>query len=371
VKITEQFRRKKWIPTFAALVFVAVTVSLLVWLSRSSEPRYQGRPIGVWWDDWYPAHSNQVARAQTPEELNTMVQSLGTKALPTYLKWIDYQPPRSWYSNFSSWLGRKSSGRVRLPQPKDRSVPAYACIKALGPAAAPLIPDLTRVALEGYRPAQAVACLAAIGPTAIPALSNVVALNTSRSATWLALWWLGNFGTNARSVAPLLHRLANDPSANALIVRHGLHALAEIEPDWSAVGPLLLAKLEQTDGFSGAASGAATGLARLKPHSVPGLLKAVTNAHQPIRIAAAAALRVELLPNSQFRFAQLHADFARMHWSIESSFKAGPEYVEMQRVLRPYLTDTNAEIRIAATNALAYFNRNNSQTNHSPEEPRP
>jgi hypothetical protein len=346
-------------------MMAAVFLSLLAgWLWRSSEPRYQGQQLSAWWSQWEQLpKTTRAEKLAAQKQLDAMAQSVGTNALPTYLRWLDRGRPHQWHAQLRGWIERTSRGRLLLPERKDRSERAYLCIKVLGSNAAPIIPDLTRLACSEPSSRYAVWCLAAIGPTAVPGLSNVIALTPSNAARLSAVRALGVLGTNARPVAPLLEEIIqqNDPNMNGMVMLFTMSALAEIAPDWSAVMPLLVARLEHTNGYLGAAMG----LARLKPHSVVFLLQAVTNEHPENRMAAASALEVDPSTALESRFLSFDSDFLKIHSSLYGDALADRESERITPIVQRYLADTNAVVRVAASNALMFFT--GSATNQSSE----
>ena len=331
------------------------------WWLRPAELRYQGEPLSAWWSRWEQLPKTTPAeKLKAQKQLETMALSLGPNAFPTYLQWLDHGRPLRWHVRLSSWVERTSAGRFLLPERKDRSDWAYLSIDALGSNAAPIIPDLTRLACSEPSSRFAARCLAAIGPTAVPGLSNVVALTPSHSTRLSAVIALGKMGTNARPVAPLLVEIIQRPdtNANGMVVLFTISALAEMAPEWPGLVPLLTTSLERTNGYLGAAMG----LARLKPNSIVPLLQAVTNARPEIRVAATAALEVEVDPqtDSDSRFMSVDSDFIKISSRLHLDALLGRECEQIKPIVQGYLADTNAAIRVAASNALVWLDNFNA-----------
>src|SRR3954451_9075699 len=77
-------KRKLWF----LLAFV-LPIALLAgyFLFRPTEPSYRGRPLKEWISD-YRDRSADFTRS----EIDEAVQSMGTKAIPFLLKWMDFEP---------------------------------------------------------------------------------------------------------------------------------------------------------------------------------------------------------------------------------------------------------------------------------------
>jgi hypothetical protein len=84
-------KRRLILLTLALLAAFALTI--LLWPGER-EPEYQGRKLS-WFVERYSPHADlfpEAAERNAP--LVSAVQQIGTNAIPTLLKWIDYEPPK-------------------------------------------------------------------------------------------------------------------------------------------------------------------------------------------------------------------------------------------------------------------------------------
>ena len=77
-------RRSRLLLAVVVAIFVIVTALLLV-RSRFGGPSYGGRSLAEWVKDYGRRDSNQLLAAEA-------IRAIGTNALPSLLKWLDYQP---------------------------------------------------------------------------------------------------------------------------------------------------------------------------------------------------------------------------------------------------------------------------------------
>src|SRR6266481_2459153 len=76
---------------FVLLICVAAALALITFLSRDSEPRYQGRSLSQWYVLW----TKSADKAQAAEAASA-IREIGTNALPTLLERLksQYSPGR-------------------------------------------------------------------------------------------------------------------------------------------------------------------------------------------------------------------------------------------------------------------------------------
>ena len=163
--------RSPAIVVFALLLLGAI---VLFW-AFSSEPVYKGRGLSSWLKDLNPPRG---ARAGLRDEAVEAIQHIGAEALPILSETFNAQDSK-WKVAAMSLLARQSLFPVRwLPAPQ-RRLNALFGIEALGPAAAPLVPELILV-LNGTntpaRPlaAQALGAIDAAHHMTVPVLANAL-----------------------------------------------------------------------------------------------------------------------------------------------------------------------------------------------------
>jgi hypothetical protein len=152
---------------------VLAVVTVLVWPGEK-EPEYQGKRLSEWM---------QVAGGSLPETAEHKAQRaeairhMGTNSLPWLLRWIEFEPP--------VWRERYRGTLSRLPQPIARRLwngdrladKATWAFTVLGPAAAPAVPELSRIVTDPSKGAGrycATYALAGIGKEGLPALLAVL-----------------------------------------------------------------------------------------------------------------------------------------------------------------------------------------------------
>ena len=75
-----------WKPrTFLLFLGALVLLGLLIFvLVKPNEPSYAGHTLSYW--------LNAPASAEQPDEAVRAIQAIGTNAIPTLLRWINYEP---------------------------------------------------------------------------------------------------------------------------------------------------------------------------------------------------------------------------------------------------------------------------------------
>lgn len=337
-----------------ALLVVAAMLAAIVWALRPREPVYQGKRLSVWLEELVvqkEGESLDDVSARLPMFTN-VVRSLGTDALPQYLKWLSDVPrPPGLADKVDQALGGLSRGRLHLPQRSHQCWKAERSLEVLGSAAAPAIPNLLQLLTDPDAGWVAARCLVFIGPAALPALSNTV-MTTSGDARRHAITALADLGPVAQPAAPLLLHLVR---SNPPLADYALRALAEVETNATALLPLLIERLADTN----TACGAAYGLSCLGRPGLPALLQALTAREAVIRHAAGAGL---LPPVQSWTEARNKGDrnLASYSRSFDLYVALIPRFTASDaenpgapvQALRRYASDPAPAIRDAASNAL-------------------
>jgi hypothetical protein len=345
---------KKRLLTLAVLIAaVGVFALLVVWFSYSSEPRYEGKRLTQWWDELEQPADDTDSEHEILARITNMVLGFGSKALPFYVESLNYRPSPDWYENLSRWVSSKSGHRLRLAERQDRTADASYCIQILGPAAAPIIPDLVILTSNKFSGDEVLRALAGIGPAAFPALSNLMATASDRDIRAKALQITGNMGPGAQPMTPLLHRWIRryeSTGTGGPLASLSLKLLTEIETNRSLVMPLLVKSLADTN----TAPGAAFSLARTGADGMPLLFEAVTNQVRHICIAAVAALEMEItMPiGLKIPFDRISSRHDGRLSSFHYSTSLGQK---IESVLLRYSAASNEQYRVAANLALDHF----------------
>jgi hypothetical protein len=222
----------------AAVCLAAVVVAFVVWPGER-EPEYQGRKLSEWLEPYNDVGDDEARVAA--------IKHIGTNALPFLLSWMQYEPP-PWRESIYRHLyklpkiARKDlTYRVLLGKGELRLRAVVRGFEALGPEAAPAVPELARILSRtkstgtGYR---ATFALASIGEEGLPALTNALA-DPHCANRYYAAEAIGSIGDKARAAVPALLLVLNDPDpvvrdAATLALRQ---VAPELEPEEDAAPP--------------------------------------------------------------------------------------------------------------------------------------
>lgn len=287
-----------------AVIVVVAAAGVIAYLARENELVYQGRSLSAWFRLWADSSRAEDAteREHQAEEAAHAIRQIGTNAIPTLLRWLSYEPPRT--QSGASWLAHKVPAplfdRIVGPLlfgPGERAGSATSIFVILGQRASPAVPDLTVMLQATNKPfmtRNAAWCLAAIGDEGLPALTAALA-NPQLSGCRDAAYVLGingpfKFGTNVVSAVPLLARCASDkdPELAAAAVK----ALGRIgQAPGIALPAITNALLSPSSGTRREAIHALSRFAGEKGRVVPALLPALTDTNLFVRFAASNLLQ--------------------------------------------------------------------------------
>jgi hypothetical protein len=285
----------------AAGACVALGVGIWFAFSHEAEPRYKGRKLRDWClqaDAWPVLAVGQVS-VDEAREAREAIRHIGPKALPWLISWLQSEtlPWERWVKNLPpNRHTRKLQEYFRLTAMR-RHAAGYTGLRALGPDAAPVLPELMQIILTRtnmYYPLDPISVVHAIGE---PAWPQVIALldspNSQRRRAVLPAF-------DARS---LLSPQLGNQAARALVRCAG-------DPD------------------------------TIIAHWAVKELSVASRAESPCRDLALAALTNVLAdPRDRVRIE-----------ALTSVMQFGPELDAAVPALKPLLDDPNAEIRDLATN---------------------
>ena len=282
------------------LVLLAVCAAALAWVVRPGErePSYRGRTLSEW-VSLYALHPND-------REAGEAIRQIGTNALPSLLKWIEYEEP-GWRARLKDWLDDLHCGvrdnlvlhRLVEGAAGARAGSAVMGFEALGDKAWPAVAGLTRImynakstcvwhnaryALDNM-PGDTVLLLAR-------GLTDKSADTRASVAAYLSSCFVEfpkeSFLDPAPAV-PLLVRAMNDP--NPRVVAAAAISLGRLAVRADLSVPALTNKLSSpTDEIRIAAACALAGFQGQAHAAVPSLVRALSDVSAAVRVAVTNAL---------------------------------------------------------------------------------
>ena len=213
-------RPKRRTITIAVLLCAAVAVAVVTINSRDDELRYKGKRLS----EWLALYQSDVYGQQSPEfaQAEEAVRSIGTNALPYYLKWIRYEPP-AWrqrlmrYLPTRVWDNETFQGLIESGDSKRASL-AFLGLGMLGTNALAALPELQLMMKDGRAPrtsSRAILALGSMGESAIPTLRAALQDKNQTNRTQIVFSFrlmAIESGTNA-CLPYLLEALTNDNAA--------------------------------------------------------------------------------------------------------------------------------------------------------------
>ncbi|HEX5219790.1 MAG TPA: hypothetical protein VFZ59_09505 [Verrucomicrobiae bacterium] len=185
-----------------AVVLLVVALRLVSLLLPPNVPKYQGRYLSDWMDD-YPLRGTNFAQHSATREA---VQQIGTNAVPIFVKWLGTETP-AWKKfvrrrvpmrflqsegYLSDWLGAQDAKRVGL---------GMSGISILGTNSASAVPELERLLrnrTDPYAVFMTIHALAGIGGESVPVLKAAFADPTQPQRAPI-LWCLRRLSFNGHS----------------------------------------------------------------------------------------------------------------------------------------------------------------------------
>ena len=148
-----------------ALVLLGLLIFVLV---KPNEPSYAGHTLSYW--------LNAPASAEQPDEAVRALQAIGTNAIPTLLRWINYEPT-PWKMKLASVPIVYRHGWARTLRNGPGSARAIKAFALLSTNLTPAIPELVKLMKDRTRPRTAVAAtyaLGCLGQSALPYLAQAL-----------------------------------------------------------------------------------------------------------------------------------------------------------------------------------------------------
>jgi peptidoglycan/xylan/chitin deacetylase (PgdA/CDA1 family) len=233
----------------------AVFVLALVLSLRPREPRYEGKRLGEWVEQY--ALATQTSDAREQDEAAEALRRIGPAALRVFLEDLQAKDP-AWKKELAAWASDKVSLKLDATLAGHRVEMAGWGFSALGRAAEPALPKLSALVFSGDL------------EVAQNAMSAVLAIG------------------GEQAVAICIGALTN---ANADLRNNAAVILAAMRSDARPAIPALLGALEQGDGSLRRLAARALGEIACDPETVvPALDRALRDMDSRVRSSAAFAL---------------------------------------------------------------------------------
>jgi len=264
-------------------VLIAVAAGVvLFWPRGPKEPVYQGKKLSQWLEGTLPARSTDEFHAA-----EKAVQAIGTNALPWLMFEFTRRDPK-WIAATRSWLADQRWTGERISTERDRMWLAANGLYLLGPAIAPVLPELSEYLGDEQRGDAVAQVLSAAKEDALPYVWTATT-STNIGIAVDALSCLGLAASQTEAAIPLLIqilRTTNHPQRQ--LAAHWLR-YARLGQDLAV--PALIEAL--ADGDPSVRWTAASSLGGLAPDSkaaVPNLRRLVGDPNSRVREFASNAL---------------------------------------------------------------------------------
>lgn len=210
-------------------------------------PRYEGRSLRFW-ISIYGAKGYQHQTTPEQDAAALAIRAIGTNALPYLLKWIDHQPGKlnlylqAKIKMLPAWLFRRPLNWF-LKSPDERRSHAIIAFEALGPMAAPAVPELNRLACRTNGPGpnrRVLRALGCIGAPAMPAVLDFVT-NSPFSMATSAFVPFDRLGTNALPLITFFANQLGSSNLNSAILSANYLGIMRIAPEQTV--PALISSL--------------------------------------------------------------------------------------------------------------------------------
>ena len=180
------------------MVLLALAGTALWWLSRSSEPSYNGKSLTQWLDDY-----NQAPNLELTAPASEAIRAMGTNCLPYLLAHVRHHDS-AFRDKLMRMLGKQRFISLPFSPGYPYSSASVLALYALGGRAAPIFPDLLRLSENPDTCYVGGMCLLATGTNGLPTLAIVcrstnvvvrvqaalmIALMRSMGSPWFSWGW--------------------------------------------------------------------------------------------------------------------------------------------------------------------------------------
>ncbi len=151
----------------ALLVPLAMAIVAGLWWFWHPKPRFHGKDLDGWLEEF-----NRAGRLDKTGDASEAIRAMGTNALPYLIGYVRHQESHAKLNVYRfAWRHHF----VWLPAPRVDPLlgPSFLALKALGPSAAPAIPEFVRMFENPATSARGGLALYMIGPASVPAFRRV------------------------------------------------------------------------------------------------------------------------------------------------------------------------------------------------------
>jgi len=235
--------------------WVLIPLGILLWLAGAIfhpfEPRYDGRRLSAWARDmdWVDAgvtnQPTELEIRQRHEKAAAAIQHISSRALPIALELCKAQDS-PYQEKVENWITYQDCG-IHIVSAHEKQYEGIIIIRALGPMAKSIIPDLIQLLRHKESAGAAAMALGGIGPDAIPSLLECIT-DTNEYVRIHAIRALQDMGDQGRPAVPALIRCLKDE--NHYVRLEAAISLRRIGGDPAVVVPAIVQCLdEETDSF--------------------------------------------------------------------------------------------------------------------------
>ncbi|MEN9576517.1 MAG: hypothetical protein RL514_4372 [Verrucomicrobiota bacterium] len=244
-------------PSRRLLLWLALPVLLMavaVWSWTPREPSWEGRSLSSWLEDLETDTRGKLGAVgeQNAEAAERAIQGMGTNCLPSLLRRLGQLKPSPLEKKLIRLEQQLRTHEVSVPwdSTENRLIlqwdALHSAFKALGHAAAPLVPELERWLASSVeeKAGAAAQVLALIHPEGTAALVRA-STNRTIASRFIILVMLDQLTPQHPEMLAAILRMADDPDAH--IRGHLGHTLSKYESEAASVLPVLVRLLGDTD----------------------------------------------------------------------------------------------------------------------------
>jgi HEAT repeat protein len=278
-----------WAVTGISAALAGIFLLAAIW-PEPAEPFHGDKTLR----QWLEVRNSGNIRDLT-DESQTAIRTMGTNALP-YLVGMVSARDSSLRLKLRAWAGKNPSIRKWIRTSNGERLRGAAGLEALGPIAAPAIPELIPLLGDEQTAYPAALALGAIGESAVPAL--VQCLTNANAQLRVSAVQAINFMHGAEGAIPSLVTCLTDPEPTVRFC--AAIALGDMRKQPETVVPLLTMLLDDTDSSVRQAGAIALGLYGSEAQAATAKLNLLQNDPSgEVRQAAKTAINKILPPNAE------------------------------------------------------------------------
>lgn len=272
------------------IVFLLGGVFVTLWFLADStnEPTYKGRNLTEWMRAWKRSDPTAAQR----KEAEDAIRSMGTNAVPHFVRWITYKTP-AWklklYGVANPLLQRLNSDWVLHDELANIYGAGHIGFAILGQEGVSAIPALSEIMNQSNL--LAAASLGYIGKDALPSLMAGLTNDNQEIRANALLYGIAELGTNARPAVPFLIERLKDADRGERFRAVTVLGHLRLQPE--TVVPALIEFLHDSDAIIRQAAAASLGSYEQEAVSaVPDLTDLLTDKEKSVRETSTNSLRV-------------------------------------------------------------------------------